>query len=315
MTDLEMPTSAFPPLDTSTEEVLEEFADVPADSDLLAIAPQPILISLEDLLLAIANAPRVIIRRVGIPLAILFTLTVTILLHLAILGFFILGTLHPQLYSNATKPGDEGGGSGYIYLDESSSEPLATDLRTIFPNASELPPIPLPTLTINISSTPIATPNLITKPTEPEIIALAASTTGTPKRRPLALPLSLSAVGDHEGTPLSLVAGSGKGKGRRIGDGVNRGESGANNPNPAVLDAPQVQFPDEFLLNPPKQSAKFEVTVLVSGRPGEITLLQSSGNPNIDTLCAAAIRRYKFRPAYLAGQPIEKTMEITHHFQ
>ncbi|MCL2648736.1 MAG: hypothetical protein FWD61_17330 [Phycisphaerales bacterium] len=330
--------------------------------NLLAVAPRPTLISLAELLQAIANAPRLIIRRVGVPLAALLAVACAICLHLAILGIFILGTLfgflQPKGHGNTLSPGDEGGsGVGYVFLGEggpeSSSSPtnFAADLHKTLPNTPEMPPAFIPPklpVVPPLPPTSIAAQELAAQAVEPEIIGIASaapSITGTPKPRTRITPPSpsvqtlvvappsdaasemsapgfaggtggIGSGGDPEGSPLALIhgIGSGNGKGRKIGDGINRGESGANNPYPAPLDIPQFRLPDEYRLNPPKQDAIFKVTVLTSGRPGAITILQSCGNKEIDTLIAANIRLGKFRPAYLAGKPFEESMEITQKF-
>ena len=121
-----------------------------------------------------------------------------------------------------------------------------------------------------------------------------------------------------EGPALALLkpgkGGLGSGRGNKVGNGIDRGESGADNPSPSVLDAPIIELPNEIGMNPPAKPAVFEVTVLATGRAGTITLTHSCGNADIDALCLATIRRYKFRPAYVAGKPVERNMTITQDF-
>ena len=77
-----------------------------------------------------------------------------------------------------------------------------------------------------------------------------------------------------------------------------------------VLDAPQLTLPENLVAKVIGKKVVFDVEVLADGSVGRITLVESSGTPEIDPLCRATLARYKFRPAYDAGKPVARTMRI-----
>lgn len=105
-------------------------------------------------------------------------------------------------------------------------------------------------------------------------------------------------------------SGSGDGRGNGKGNERDRGPSAANLASPLPLDYKAVEFPPILQAKMSGKRVEFEVMVLANGTVGELKLIESSGSPEIDTICKAAIARTKFRPAYEQGKPVDRAMNF-----
>ncbi len=189
------------------------------------------------------------------------------------------------------------------------------DLGTIRTRPSAVPRTPAVDVN-NIAAPPVAS-RATHNDVDPTAIASAAGKTGTRAGSPTPGPGSGGSDDDepiYDKVMKAGTGGAGNGHGKGSGEGNERGNSGANNESPQVLESPPLQLPLGWELHPPKHSAKFDVVVLANGKAGEIKLVQSCGDPDIDALIKANIARYRFRPAYLAGQAIVRTMSISQSF-
>jgi hypothetical protein len=125
---------------------------------------------------------------------------------------------------------------------------------------------------------------------------------------------------DDDEETISLLSpghggGLGSGGGKRHGNGIDRGPSGGDNETPGVLDPPSFQLPAEYEYHPPKHRVILTVTVLASGRAGDIEIKQSCGIPEIDEAYKSLVaHQYKFRPAYRDGKPFAATIECSQAF-
>jgi outer membrane biosynthesis protein TonB len=122
--------------------------------------------------------------------------------------------------------------------------------------------------------------------------------------------------GDETIIPLSKGddGGAGGGSGGGSGTGIGRGASGANNPDPQILDWSSPEFPSWVYLDPPKRAAKFKVIVKANGQVGGVEVTQSCGKPAIDAMWKTALENAKYRPAYRAGRPYEAIKEVEYRF-
>jgi hypothetical protein len=114
--------------------------------------------------------------------------------------------------------------------------------------------------------------------------------------------------GDETIIPLSKGDGGGSGDGS--GSGKGRGASGANNPEPQILEWADIDLPTSASLNPPKRPAQFRVTVRADATVANIELLQSCGQPLLDEIWRNVLKNNKYRPAYRAGKPYEASKDI-----
>jgi hypothetical protein len=115
--------------------------------------------------------------------------------------------------------------------------------------------------------------------------------------------------------PLSKEDAAGMGRGKRAGGGLDRGGSGANNPEPMILELPAIEYPAAMRITPPAQSTKVKVTVLANGRASGVELVQSCGQPDLDALCTNALLKAKYWPAYRAGKPYEAVMSFEQKYR
>ncbi|HVS71277.1 MAG TPA: hypothetical protein VHQ47_08490 [Phycisphaerae bacterium] len=175
------------------------------------------------------------------------------------------------------------------------------------------PPIPQPAAPTLTVAPPPDTPVHVVASAHPVVAR------GAKAGSPLAGAGNGGAAQDDEGDDptISIMGPAYKGvdlgKGGRRGNGIDRGPSGANNPDPQVLEQPPLAIPSMTALDIPKQAASFTVEVLASGKAGKITLNQSCGNAYVDEMCRTSILETKFRPAYEGGVAV--TRELTMSFE
>ncbi len=93
-------------------------------------------------------------------------------------------------------------------------------------------------------------------------------------------------------------------------------------PSAPVLPDREPDFSAAYLNNPkpryPNVAEKMHwqgkvivrVEVLMSGVAGEVSLYQSSGHEVLDNAALAAVKKWRFTPARVAGQPITKTFLV-----
>ena len=108
--------------------------------------------------------------------------------------------------------------------------------------------------------------------------------------------------------------GSGSGRGRGIGSGIDRGPSGADRPEPTVLDNPMppaAEQPGWMRYNPPKNPVVFRLRITETGALGSIEVVASSGRPEVDAYYRDVISRWKFAPAISGGRPVARTTDMT----
>lgn len=74
---------------------------------------------------------------------------------------------------------------------------------------------------------------------------------------------------------------------------------------PVAIDSPPPRYPPASLRRGETGEVLLRIHVDREGRPGEIDLVRGSGSSRLDRAATEAVRRWRFRPAVRAGQPIE----------
>jgi TonB family protein len=108
--------------------------------------------------------------------------------------------------------------------------------------------------------------------------------------------------------------GKGNGRGRGMGGGLDRGPSGADRPEPIVLDNPMpsaAEQPSWIRANPPKNAVVFHVRILETGAIGDIELVASSGRAEVDAYYRDVIARWKYGPAIKGGRPFAAVIPLS----
>jgi len=83
----------------------------------------------------------------------------------------------------------------------------------------------------------------------------------------------------------------------------------------AAIDTPPPAYPVELACAGAGGQAVLKVTVGVDGSPTEVTLLTSSGQPQLDESAQAKVKTWKFRPATRNGQPVAQTIQVPVDFK
>jgi TonB family protein len=125
-----------------------------------------------------------------------------------------------------------------------------------------------------------------------------------------ALPPTLKA---GVGRPAGAGRGNGAGRGRGVGNGIDRGPSGADRPEPTVLDNPMPPYAEQpgwMRTNPPRAAVVFRIRILETGAIGEIQLVASSGRAEVDAYYREVISKWKFAPAISGGRPVARTTDM-----
>jgi hypothetical protein len=368
---------AFPAVDASQEE-LQRMAEVPPDEKLLAAAPLPEPIELEELEEEVARTRVVFVRgAAAIPLSLIASIGGALLIHMLLVGGFLLA-----LYFAVNLRSRSGGGGGMMargmgggsqggYMIENAPPgDLPGEAKTVEQvlGGAVAPPMPETPALPEMSDAGRAARQLVpqesgTAPGDNAMIGIPSGdrlgsvriapppprrvvTVTPPTPAGVAAPPSseakngtiLASAGNTTGSPASPTRGGGGGRGRGgeddygdemiiplskgngggsgggsgggIGRGSGRGASGADNPEPMILDWAMPEFSPALYMDPPKRSTKFKVTVKVNGEAGEIEMVQSCGKPAIDAQWKQSLKNAKFRPAYRAGRPYEAVKEV-----
>ncbi|HMD54705.1 MAG TPA: TonB family protein [Phycisphaerae bacterium] len=112
------------------------------------------------------------------------------------------------------------------------------------------------------------------------------------------------------GSPYSFAKNAGPG-GLGGDSGPGRGPSDANNPWPTQISTPSPPLLGIYDAVP--VSATLQFTVLANGRvdPKSVSVLQSSGHPEVDRAFEDYIKQIVYSPAIIDGQPVAKICELT----
>ncbi len=83
----------------------------------------------------------------------------------------------------------------------------------------------------------------------------------------------------------------------------------------AALDTPPPDYPLEVACAGVGGKAIFKVVVGTEGKPTQVTLTQSSGQPALDDSAQRKIPEWKFRAATREGQPVSRTIQVPVDFK
>ncbi|WMJ69796.1 energy transducer TonB [Stenotrophomonas sp. 24(2023)] len=78
----------------------------------------------------------------------------------------------------------------------------------------------------------------------------------------------------------------------------------------AAVKTPPPQYPLELACLGVGGTTTFKVVIGVDGKPSEITLLGSAGNPQLDELAKAAVQGWQFKAATRNGQAVPATIQV-----
>lgn len=84
---------------------------------------------------------------------------------------------------------------------------------------------------------------------------------------------------------------------------------------PTYLRNPAPPYPHEARRNGWEGTVLLRINVQADGRPSIVEIVRGSGHPVLDDAAVRTLRRWKFSPARLAGQPVSATVEIPISFK
>jgi len=104
-------------------------------------------------------------------------------------------------------------------------------------------------------------------------------------------------------------------QGARRGPGPGGGGGGGDYLAPAYFRNPAPAYPLEARLAGREGVVILEATVTEQGRPTDITVLQSCGDPVMDQTAATAVAHWIFHPATADGRPVSARVEVPVRFR
>lgn len=170
------------------------------------------------------------------------------------------------------------------------------------PPASPVPAPPVPVIPQPVQA-PLVIPDIpeqVKTPPEPAAAVTSAS---------MAV---VAAETAGSGGPGQGSGGSGTGSGAGTGSGTGTGNEGGGTSRsggiiaPGILSRTEPAYPERARQAGQQGSVMLKIQILTNGRPGEISVYQSSGYDLLDDAAVEAIARWRFVPAKdrLTGQPI-----------
>jgi protein TonB len=81
-------------------------------------------------------------------------------------------------------------------------------------------------------------------------------------------------------------------------------QGGRNDSQPYVVDGPAPSYPPDARKSGREGTVRVKVLISEQGRAMETLLAQSAGTPGLDQAALAALRRWRFHPAYRDGLPV-----------
>ena len=175
--------------------------------------------------------------------------------------------------------------------------PAAPDL---LPPAPE-PPIPPPP---DASLPPPAAEPAPLRAPEPPAIHPVITT------KPGARPAPANPERKRAGAPPPVAAGS-----PARGSAAGGGSGPTTSAHPRYALNPPPRYPPEALRARQHGTVLLRVKVAADGSVSDLSVKRTSGFPALDEAAIAAVRRWKFEPARVAGQPVAEEVEVPVRFQ
>ena len=133
-----------------------------------------------------------------------------------------------------------------------------------------------------------------------------------PEAQPVVDSTSMAVVAAETAGSGGNEQGSGTGSGAGTGAGTGTGNEGSGTGRsggiiaPGILSRAEPSYPESARQAGQQGSVVLKIQILTNGRPGEISVYQSSGYDLLDDAAIRAIAKWRFVPAKdrLTGQPI-----------
>lgn len=83
----------------------------------------------------------------------------------------------------------------------------------------------------------------------------------------------------------------------------------------AAVNTPPPDYPIRFACEGIGGVSTLKVLIGTEGKPTDVSVVKSSGQPQLDDLAVKAVRDWQFKPATRNGQPISTTIQVPVNFQ
>jgi protein TonB len=168
------------------------------------------------------------------------------------------------------------------------------------------PPAPTP------EPTPVPIPPLPTPPPQPSEVPVEATPvpTVTPPPTPAPTPVATPRPAPRPAaTPRKEPT-------RAPSTKPSTASSGAEGTaKPQYLSNPAPQYPESSRAAREQGTVMLRVEVDAKGRPASVQISRSSGFKELDAAAVRAVRRWRFKPATLAGAPVAASINVPVQFQ
>ena len=191
------------------------------------------------------------------------------------------------------------------FLPEAKPPPIRDDVSVRFLLVQEAEPA-APDPTPPAPEPPVPPPPPIAEPAPlrvPDALPPAFHSVTTTK--PGARPAIANPERKRGGSPSPVAGGSTSGTG--IGP--------TNSAHPRYAVNPPPRYPPEALRARQQGLVLLRLKVAADGSVSDLSIKHSSGFPALDDAALAAVRRWKFEPARIAGQPVAEDVEVPVRFQ
>lgn len=192
---------------------------------------------------------------------------------------------------------DAGGDQGAAFFVEAAPEPPGPPAAVEEPDAAVSPP----------DAAEALTPPPLLQPAPAAEMILPLETTA--QRAGAGAPPKPAVHAGHHGAAsgrAGKLAGSGSGHG---------GGGGGTYMAPSYLRNPAPAYPREARMAHREGTVVLDVTVSADGRPEDVEVARSSGDPEMDRAAVAAVARWSFHPAMAGGQAVAARVEVPVRFR
>lgn len=83
----------------------------------------------------------------------------------------------------------------------------------------------------------------------------------------------------------------------------------------AAVDTPPPDYPIRFACDGVGGVSTLKVVIGTAGKPTDVSVVKSSGQPQLDDLAVKAVRDWQFKAATRNGQPVSTTIQVPVNFQ
>jgi len=225
---------------------------------------------------------------------------------------FLLGSLLVEGSRYAMAPASAGGAAGAVSSFQRDPSPISVELVAAAPREEERVALPEPQEVLPLEPPKVdemVKPQVVKKvPAKPKPIKRDQPKPVVP--RELAQPVAQAAAEPVSSAPAATLSGAPGSHASLEPQGVGSGESATTAASPDYLRNPPPPYPRESRYNKEEGTVLLAVELNGEGEVSQISLRKSSNFPKLDEAALSAVRRWKFKPARVAGIGVSSSIVV-----